>query len=454
MAIDFGTTIAAISTPFGSNGIGIVRISGNNAHSILLKLLKKKSLVQDRKLCLGHIFASDHIVDEVLYVFMKSPRTYTCENMAEVHTHGNYFSLKAVLDLFLNNGCVLAEPGEFTQRAFLNGRIDLTAADAVQTVINAKSEIMHQIAVSALTGKTAKVMADLRENLLELKAQLEYIIDVDDSDHILYEQKKLEEKLTVLINQIHSMVISSEKMLHLSNGLTLGIFGRPNVGKSSLFNYLLEKERAIVSSTPGTTRDYLEDSINHHGLPITLIDTAGYRKAVNDIEREGIRRTKRVIQKSDKILLVLDYEDSIEDIEAMCQICDFKNAIFLVNKIDVKINMTLVQYIKTKTDQKVYLVSVVNAQGIDQILDDLYQEYIGGELKKSDICLTNMVQLRELKNATGFLSEAHLLVKKNDYLDLVAEKVDLAADALRRITGEIKSEDVIQKIFSTFCVGK
>lgn len=452
-------TIAAISTANGEGGIGIVRISGDRALEIADKIFSaknKKSMkeIESHTVTYGNIVDGDIIVDEVLTTVLKSPRSYTTEDMVEINCHGGFLVTHKVLETVLKYGARAAEKGEFTKRAFMNGRIDLTQAEAVIDLITAKTEKSISVSVDQLRGDLREQITHLKKLLLDVAAHVNVVID--------YPEEGIEEPIPeALINNLkdvhnaaNTLIKSYDKGKKIKDGIKTAIVGRPNVGKSSLLNALLKEERAIVTHIPGTTRDIIEEVINLNGIPLVLVDTAGIRKTEDIVENIGVEKSKDMIEKADMILFVTDssMEESKEDLEIYEKIKD-KNVIGILNKSDLekKLNENSFENIKNWVS-----ISAKNSKGIVEMEDKIYSYIVGNEIENSSekMVITNIRHKTALEKTKESIENIFETIDSGYPMDLVAVDLREALDSLSEITGEISTEDLLDHVFKNFCVGK
>ncbi len=448
-------TIAAISTSLGHSGIGIVRLSGKDSIRITDKIFvspKKKSLKQtpSHRIIYGHIINSNkEIIDEVLVSVMKAPHTYTREDIVEINCHGGPVPLRRILELVLKTGARLADPGEFTQRAFLNGRIDLAQAEAVLDVINALTEQSQKAAIEQLRGGLSEKIEAIREELIKLTAFVEAYIDFPEEDIEPLSLKDMKKLALKIQHSLRELIDSSRYGIILREGLKTAIIGRPNVGKSSLLNALLEQDRAIVTEVPGTTRDVIEDYLNIQGIPIKIMDTAGIREVKNIAEKEGVKRSLRAMKDADLVLIILDGSEDLHDTDReLITKSNQKNTILVINKID------LPQKIRLKESYR----QLVRVSAIKKIgLDELKVKIVETILKGKSLCGTGIVtstrHVHALEKALASINSFIQGVKKVSPEFLAVELRD-ALDAIGEILGITTPEDILNKIFSNFCVGK
>lgn len=454
-------TIAAISTALGEGGIGIVRISGQSSFSILDKIFIRENSENEyinRHMYYGKIVNPENkeVVDEVLAVYMKAPNTYTCEDVVEINCHGSIISQKRILDLALKNGARLAENGEFTKRAFLNGRLDLSQAEAVIDLIKARTDEGFNVAINHLEGGFSSVVSELRENLLDVLAQITVNIDYPDEDieQVLY--KEIEVKLEDINRKIKTLIDSAETGRIFNEGIKVAIVGKPNVGKSSLMNSMLGENRVIVTSVPGTTRDTIEENINIGGIPIILTDTAGIRETENEIEMHGIRRSKEKFDKADLVVLVLDSSGSLdeEDINIIEKIHERK-VLIIINKTDLKVLLDEKDVNKMIPEAKIIKTSMKEMSGIKDVKKAIEDMFLVGKLKQQESHTVNNSRHKDLLNkAVSSNSDGITLLRKNEALEIVEIDINNAYRLLGEILGETIEDDIIDRVFSKFCLGK
>ncbi len=462
-------TIAAIATAASDSGIGIIRISGENAIETADRIYRsrnnKKKLidVESHTIHYGYIYDGDELVDEVMAVVMKAPNTYTKENTVEIDCHGGILVMHKILDVVLKNGCRLAEPGEFTKRAFLNGRIDLSKAEAVMDVIHAKNEFALKSSVRQLKGSVSDKVRSLREEILYEIAFIESALD--DPEHISLEgyTKKLEEKAVRINRQLEKLVDSAENGKVLKEGINTVIVGKPNAGKSSLLNILVGEEKAIVTSFAGTTRDVLEESIKLHGIGLNMIDTAGIRDTNDEVEKIGVEKARKYAGNADLILYVVDASCRLdENDDEIMKLIAGKKVIVLLNKTDLEQVVSEEDIVKKMTSVsldsglvRVIKTSTKEHRGMDVFEDTIKQMFFHGEIAVNDeIYITNLRH----KEALAEARESMQMVL-NSLADQMPEdfySIDLmsAYAALGRIIGEEVDDDLVNEIFGKFCMGK
>lgn len=452
-------TIAAISTPHGEGGIGIVRLSGDESLNILEKIFKPKSNkdIKDIKsytINYGHIFDGEILVDEVLVSIMKAPNTYTREDIVEINCHGGYLVTERVLELVLKNGAKIAEPGEFTRRAFLNGRLDLTQAEAVIDLIHGKTEKSISLSLNNLRGDLKEQIHYLKKILLDVAAHVNVVLDypeegVDEPipDHLIRELHNVKDTITKLVE-------SYDKGKMIKEGIKTAIVGKPNVGKSSLLNSILREERAIVTSIAGTTRDTIEEIINIKGIPLIMVDTAGIRETCDEVENIGVQKSKKVLKEADLVLFVMDSsrELSDEDKEIYDNIQSEK-VIGILNKIDMEKKLDVSNLSKVK---KWIEISALENIGIDNLENEIYKFIISENIEDSSekLIITNIRHKSALEKTKKAIENIFETIDMGYPMDLIAVDLNDALDSLSEVTGEISSEDLLDHIFSNFCVGK
>ena len=444
-------TIVAISTALGEGAISIIRVSGDDAIKIVNGIFKGKDLskVKSHTINYGHIVYKDEIIDEVLVSVMRSPKTYTKEDVIEINTHGSIAVVNKIMEILLLSGCRLAEPGEFTKRAFLNGRIDLTEAEGVMDLINSETELTRKMAINELSGKVSKLITDLREKIVALISNIEVNIDYPEYedievvtiDRIKTEVKEMKEELTNILKL-------SEDGKILKDGIKTVILGKPNVGKSSLLNALLEEDKAIVTDVKGTTRDIVEGSIIVGGVKLNLIDTAGVRKSSDVVEKIGIEKSLSLIEEAELILLVLDSSEELtEEDKFLLDKTKDKKRIVIMNKDDLKNN--------NKYNEDVIRISAKTNQGIDLVKDKIKELFNANAfLNKNLTYFTNVRQITLLKQAIESLNDAYQGVLNNSEIDMIEIDLKLAWERLGDIIGANYTEELIDNLFSRFCLGK
>jgi tRNA modification GTPase len=460
----FDDTIAAIATPLGEGGLAVIRISGADALTIADKIFlpvgknsQKPSAATSHTIHFGKIVRGEKIIDEVLLAVMRAPRTFTREDTIEISCHGGILPAKLVLDTILENGARLAEPGEFTRRAFLNGRIDLAQAEAVADLIHSRTELALAAANEQLAGKLSQRINQLRDDLMHTLAHVEAHIDFPDEDISPDTKEKLLQRLENGIAFMDELLRTANEGQILRRGVRAAIVGRPNAGKSSLLNQLLGRDRAIVSPIPGTTRDTIEETANIRGLPIIFIDTAGLREARDEIELEGIRRSRESLAHAEFILHVLDASEPLTHADEN-YFSEFagKKRIFVLNKTDLPKKLELPQkFLATHHSSLVTNVSCTSGQGIEALKDAIKNLIWSGEIKSEmlQVMINSRHQeaLTRAREATQRTLEA---LRGDATLELVAIDLQIAVAAVGEIVGKTTNEDLLDSIFSTFCIGK
>lgn len=455
--IDLEDTIAAISTPVGEGAIGIVRFSGKDAVKIADAIFKSKKGKDPRSFRsftthYGYVYDKAAVIDEALLTLMRAPKSYTKEDMAEISCHSGIIPLRKILELVLNNGARLAEPGEFTKRAFINGRLDLTQAEAVLDIIRSKTEASLRMALGQLSGRLSLRLNDIKEGLLAIMANIEASIDFPDEDIEIISGADIKDRLGAIKGDLRELLESADGGIVLREGLTCVICGKPNVGKSSLLNALLQRDRAIVTHVPGTTRDAIEDFANIKGIPFKLVDTAGIAPTEDIVEREGILRSRERIEQSDLIILVLDANAGMTD-EDRILLSDTreKPRIIVINKTDLprKIDLGALE------GNILVEVSAKKGSGIDELKKQIEKTVWGGRVTAPEgAAITNLRQKQALKNASWAIERAIASVEEDISPELIAIELKEALDSIGEITGEIVTDDILEKVFSQFCIGK
>lgn len=454
------STIVAISTAPAIGGIGIVRMSGENAFDILSKIFvpKNKQNIEEIKgnsIKYGHIVYEGKIIDEVLVSYFKSPKSYTTENMCEINSHGGILIVRQILDLCLKMGANLAEPGEFTKRAFLNGRIDLAQAESVIDIINAKSQKQVEASVKQLDGFLSNEIKNIRKEVIDLMVDIEVSIDYPEYDVEEVTYSKAINILEDVENKLEKLSNSFENGKIIKDGIKMAIIGRPNAGKSSLLNEFLKEERAIVTDIEGTTRDTIEEQIIISGIPFKIIDTAGIRESEDKIEKIGIEKSKKAANDSDIILAIFDISKPLnkEDLDII-QFIKNKPAIVILNKTDLCENEETAREI-SKIEKDILRISVLKKEGIEAIYSKLIEMFNIKEIQlDNENIITNIRHKQLIDCGKQNAKEAIIALKSNMPVDIVAINIKEILENLGKITGETVSEDVIKEIFAKFCLGK
>lgn len=453
-------TIAAVATPYGEGGIGIIRISGEESLRILNEIFKpaKRENLMPRMLTYGQILVPEtrEILDEVLAVFMKGPATYTAEDVVEIHCHGSVVALRRVLSLILERGARLAEPGEFTKRAFLNGRLDLVQAEAVIDLVKARSEKGFDVALNQLEGTLSREVLRIRQQLLELLVQLAVNIDYPDEDIEEMTYESLKKSLSQIGDEIEILLSTADSGRMLREGIGVAIVGKPNVGKSSFMNALLRESRAIVTDIPGTTRDTIEEYLNIRGIPIKLTDTAGIRKTQDRIESIGIEKSKEAFHKADLVLFILDGSQKIseEDMEII-SLMQGRKAMVLINKEDLEQKITYSEVAGLLPDARILHTSTATGSGIQEVEDVLEDLVYGGNVKQKDsLMISNVRQKDLLDRALSFIRDGLVQAEEGAALDFIEIDVKSGWELLGEIIGETVTDTIIEEVFARFCLGK
>ena len=460
----FHDTIAAIATARGEAGIGIIRVSGSLALPIAAEVFRSPRAISPIKLpthtlTYGHVIdatASDEVIDEVLLGVMHAPRTYTGEDIVEFNCHGGIVPLTAVLDLVVKNGARIAEPGEFTKRAFLNGRLDLAQAEAVAELIASKTDLSRKIAVEALAGKLSDTVNRLSDQLAGLLAEIEASIDFPEEDlDFMKVESQLETARTIQTDLTTLLETAAEGRL-ITEGVNVAILGKPNVGKSSLLNALVGTTRAIVTDIPGTTRDTIEETVNIKGIPLKLIDTAGIRQTDDIVEKHGVERSKAVLDRAELLLLMFDASQPLNDADLeLLQIAASPRAILILNKIDLPVVTAPAALLAHCPKKRVVETAIPEGKGLDKLKAAVCEELLGGELRIGESpIVTNARHQEALRRADEGLNYAIESLENGMPPELVAVDLRISLDGLGDIVGKTTTEDILDRIFSQFCVGK
>lgn len=457
-------TIAAIATPLGEGGIGIVRISGSEARNIAQKIFKPKYNVNWSKgpgfrMVYGHIVnpKTNELLDEVILSLMIKPKSFTGEDVVEINCHGGIIPLRKILELVLNYGARLAEPGEFSKRAFLNGRLDLAQAESIIDIIRSKTDIGLKISMSQLQGKLSALINNIQQDVLGILALIEANIDFPEDDIDEASINHILEQCINIKKELEKLITGADNGRIYRDGVQTVIVGRPNVGKSSLLNALLKENRAIVTDIPGTTRDIIEEIINVGGIPLKIIDTAGLRKTDDVVEKIGVERSKESIDKADLILFMVDAADGFkrEDLEILNLIKNHK-VIAIINKIDITENSSISEELNRhlKNIPQVQ-ISALHHTGIDKLEKLITELVLGGQVSVNDqVLVTNIRHKQALEKANRHIEEVLKGINNQVPLDLVSIDVKGAWEALGEINGTAVGEDLVDRIFKDFCIGK
>ncbi|WP_098407681.1 tRNA uridine-5-carboxymethylaminomethyl(34) synthesis GTPase MnmE [Bacillus sp. CX-1] len=457
-------TIAAISTPMGEGAIAIVRMSGPEALAIADKVYKgprgkRLSSVDSHTINYGHIVdpETEKVVEEVMVSVLKAPKTFTREDIVEINCHGGLVTVNQVLQLVLREGARLAEPGEFTKRAFLNGRIDLSQAEAVMDLIRAKTDRAMNVAMNQMEGRLSSLIKRLRAEILETLAHVEVNIDYPEYDDVEeMTHKMLIEKATKVKKEIEALLTTSEQGKILREGISTVIIGRPNVGKSSLLNSLVHETKAIVTDIPGTTRDVIEEYVNVRGVPLRLVDTAGIRETEDIVERIGVERSRQVLKEADLILLVLNYSESLSDEDIkLFEATKGMDIIVIVNKTDLEQKLDLVRVRELAGNQPVVTTSLLKEEGIDELEEAIQSLFFTGAIESGDLTyVSNTRHISLLHEAKRAITDALEGIENDVPIDMVQIDLTRCWEVLGEIIGDAVHESLIDQLFSQFCLGK
>lgn len=466
-------TIAAIATAYGEGGIGIIRISGENSLAILKEVFKPAGKYEEftsRRMMYGKIIEQrntgnkdsavennrEEIIDEVLAVYMKGPKTYTAEDVVEINCHGGIVPLRKTLALVLRKGARLAEPGEFTKRAFLNGRLDLSQAEAVIDLIKAKTDISFNVALSQMEGSLSDKIEKIRKQLLDLLVEITVNIDYPDEDIEELAYDALEENILSILEMIEQLLRTASTGRMIREGIRIAIVGKPNVGKSSLMNGLLRESRAIVTEIPGTTRDTIEEAISIRNIPVYLIDTAGIRQTNDQVEKIGIKKSKEAFHYADFVIFILDVSRALsaEDREIAAYLKE-KKSLVLLNKRDLKHAFSFEEAKELVSGAELIETSLSSGEGLTEIEDFIEKMVYGGQVaQKESLMVNNVRHIELLTQGKDALADALGMAKRREALDFIEIDVRNAYERLGEIIGETVSDDIIDEVFSRFCLGK
>lgn len=450
-------TICAISTTMGRGAISVIRISGKDSFPIVSKIFKgKRSIreVQRNSIILGWIInpETEEFIDEVLVSVFKKPHSYTGEDLLEISTHGGIVIPKRVMNLLIKQGARIAEPGEFTRRAFLNNKMSLLEAEALLNVVNAKTERGAKLAEFNLNGKLQNEVNQLKDSLIDVKSVLEATLDFEDRENLEIDRDRVENKINKIKEKLKLILESYNAGRILIEGIAIAIFGKPNVGKSSLFNTILQEDKAIVTAEPGTTRDVLEGTVDIDGYPVKFLDMAGFRSPLNEPERLGIERARRIIDIADAILLLMDASSPLSDSDdKIYKLISEKPYILVLNKCELHKIVSRVPF-----PGDVVFVSAKEHTGINELnkaLIKMIESILPDSFSESLVC-TTLRQAEGIKKAIEYIDKGYRLIKEKGEFELVAFDFQEAIDKLKELTGEITEEDVLDRIFNEFCIGK
>ena len=451
-------TICAIATSQGVGAIAIIRVSGDESIKIVNKIFKGKDLekVETHTINYGHIINDNkEVIDEVLVSIMKAPKTFTTEDVVEINTHGGIAPTNKVLELLLENGCRLAEPGEFTKRAFLNGRIDLLEAEAVMDMINSKTDIQRKMAANQIGGKTSDLINELRSDMVQIISNINVNIDYPQYDDVdIITNDIMKPKIEKLRKKIEKILNESENGKIIKNGIKTSIIGRPNVGKSSLLNALLEEDKAIVTDIAGTTRDIVEGQISINGIVLNIIDTAGIRETEDKIEAIGVEKSLKIMEDSELILFILNNNEELTpDIEELLSKLDNKNYLIIINKNDLEPKL---DRNKLNIDQsKIVNISVINNEGIEELKEKIIELFNINEIESKDpTYLSNSRSISILKKCLKSTKDIENAIDKNMPIDMIELDIKNIWEELGKINGTTYEEELLDEMFSRFCLGK
>ena len=454
-------TIAAISTAAGNGGIGIVRLSGNKSFEIINKIFIPKNKNREIKgysLKYGNIInpENNEIVDEVLVSYFIGPNSYTKENMCEINTHGGIIVERKILDLCLKNGAELAEPGEFTKRAFLNGRIDLAQAESIINLINSKSDKEAKESIKELKGELSKKINEIEQKIIDVMVNIEVVVDYPEYDVEEITNKEALDKMDEVNKMLENLEKSFEKGKLIRDGIKTVILGKPNAGKSSLLNAILNEDRAIVSNIKGTTRDSIEEFININGLSLKIIDTAGIRTTDNEIEKIGVEKSKRLADEGDLIIAIFDLSRELEEEDKeIINIIKNKNTIIVLNKVDIKQENKLLEDEIKKLCKPIIKLSAMDKTGLEKLYDEIIKVFSLNNLyNDNEILITNERHKNQIRKAKENINQAIISIQNNMPIDISSIHIKQALEDLGEITGKNVSENIINEIFSKFCLGK
>ncbi len=453
-------TICAISSATGEAGIGIVRMSGPLSIEIAEKIFRSKrniSLtdIKNRFLSYGHIVDGNRVIDEVLIVKMLKPYTYTREDLVEIYCHGGIISVRKILNLIIDKGARLAEKGEFTKRAFLNGRLDLSQAEAVIDLIKAKTDSSYEQSVKQLEGRLTGLISLIREKIMAMISLIVANIDFPEDEIVEAQYESLLEDAFEVKDDLFKLISGSDRGRLIRDGINTVILGKPNVGKSSLLNAMLKYERAIVTDIPGTTRDIIEDYINLDGILLKITDTAGIRETDDKVEQIGVERAKKSIEDADLIIALLDPSQPFNDDDReIIKLLDNKKALILLNKSDLKRKVSDEEIKDLLKDKKYMSVSILEGS-IEEIENKIVEMFFQGQIVgKEDFYVNNLRHVRALKGAYSSMESVIDGIKRQEFLDLIEVDLRQALNELGLITGETSTEDILDKVFKEFCIGK
>lgn len=455
------STIVSISTAPGIGGIGIIRMSGEKSFEILDKIFKPKTSqkIEDIKgytIKYGHIVENNEIIDEVLVSYFKAPRSYTTENMCEINSHGGNVVVKKILEICLKNGAELAEPGEFTKRAFLNGRIDLAQAESIIDVINAKSDKEAKSGIKQLEGYLSKEIKGIKQEILDVLVNIEVTIDYPEYDTPEVQEKEIAQMLESVGKKLKKLEKSFDNGKIIKDGIKTAIIGKPNAGKSSLLNAILKEDRAIVTDIAGTTRDTIEEFVTINGIPLNLVDTAGIREASDEVEKIGVEKSIKQANDADLIIAIFDSSKDLEeeDIEIL-NLIKGKKSIILLNKSDLNSKIDENDERFTSITENILKISALNKSGIDELYEKIAELFNLNEINlDNEILITNIRHKNIISKSLENVNKAKEALEINMPIDIITIYIKEILEDLGEITGEVVTEDIINEIFSKFCLGK
>lgn len=453
------STIVSISTAPGIGGIGIIRMSGEKTFEIIDKIFKPKNIQKNIKgytIKYGNIVENGEIIDEVLVSYFKSPKSYTTEDMCEINSHGGNIIVRKILEICLNNGAEMAEPGEFTKRAFLNGRIDLAQAESVIDVINSKSEKEAKSGIKQLEGYLSNEIREIKQEILDVLTNVEVTIDYPEYDTPEVQEEQIRKMLENTENKLVKLEKSFDNGKIVKEGIKTAIIGKPNAGKSSLLNAILKENRAIVTDIAGTTRDTIEELITINGIPLKLIDTAGIRKAKDEVEKIGIKKTIEEVEDADLIIAIFDSSKELEkdDLEIL-ELIKNKKVIILLNKIDLKSILSETDKRFVEITNNILKISALNKKGIEELYEKISEMFNLNEINLgNEILITNIRHKNIISKAIENVKKAFEALNESMPIDIITIYIKEILEDLGEITGEVVTEDIINDIFSKFCLGK
>lgn len=454
-------TIAAIGTALSNSGISIIRISGKDSLDIINKIFKTSYNIEPNKIVYGKIYKENKVLDNVLVSYFKNPKSYTGEDVCEINCHGGNQITKQILELVLENGARIADAGEFSKRAFLNGKMDLTKAEAVINLINSKTNTEMRIAANNLEGNLYNKIKELRVELIELLAHIEVSVDYPEYDYEEVENDNVVKLLDKKLKEINNIINTYDQGKYIKDGVNVAILGKPNVGKSSLLNLLAKSDKAIVTDIPGTTRDIIEERINIGNIILNISDTAGIRDTEDVVEKIGVKRSIKKIDEVDLVIYILNVEDGVQkqDLEILSKIQNKGvKLITVINKMDKKEKTkfdTILNELENNNISNVINMSILNETGIEELKNKIEEIFINYDLDfENELIITNERHKDLLKKSLSYLNEAKSQILNNEPIDIVSIVIKSATKSLGEIIGADVSQDVVNKIFEKFCLGK